>query len=996
MPKRLLRSVIEFDTEVTPENLIRNFQQLRKAVEIKQLEWNRPEDEQIYKYTSGYFIQHFEMPSAQTLFDYFQGINSVEVLERLKDIQVERSYARTNFVNLLRLLQEDQAKIKAIALLKETHEILTKGVEDKRTKETRKGLEEAILHFTKRAQEIRVVDTNVIIHGDIRKDGAKMREEYELAENDKSKALGVLSGINEIDDACKGVKKGELWIHAAFTGELKSTLANNWCYSAVTRYKKHVVYVSFEMTREQIRRSIYTIHTANARFTQQGYKPLDYGHIRDGLLTKEEKNFYYNLVIQDFVNNPTYARFDLVTPDREWTMDDVRAQVELLHKEFEVGLVILDHGQWIEARKNRRNKDYTIEINSVINDAKRFALTFDHNNGVPVLMLFQINREGKAYADKNDGTYRMQALTYANNCCAKGTLISTDKGLIPIEDVKIREKVWSSTSWKTVLSKFDNGVKPIVEIQTDRGLRIQVTRDHSFRTLSSNGLEWIQASDLLGKYVLSPFNIPSKGSLSFLPKLEIHKWERLKRNKVDIYTPKVIDPDLAYLLGVHAGDGLLSEYDLGFCGNKLENSIRKRIQKTFKKVFNQKLNLSYRKGVFNLVMGSKPLVRWFIAIGSDRQAGVPSCVLQSSPECMLAFLRGFWDTDGHINTQGNISIGQKAAKRQTLEQVQLMLNFFGIDSAIHQKIATLNGKKYPQEILWIRSRRARKLFAELIGFTEPYKQMRLKSFVIKFDSSRKRATLEEWPVGDIYRWLINKYVWSTRRGGKRQLQIINLMSNKKVPMRLLDISNNLFGGHSGSNIRKTFSAVQYLVKKGLLKRISKGVYEATTDTPRFMFPRKCRIASLKITNLIPRGSIEALLDVLTKNGVVDPDAFFLKHLLETVIPHKIISVTPVGKRSVYDLEVSGDEHEYTTGGLLTHNCEKTADVITTTYLNNELRAAGFTKFTNLKNRDNALFPPFQAHINFNCRKILSLKRMEPTSFSVEGHDEYLGSIDIPV
>jgi replicative DNA helicase len=425
MPKRLLRSVIEFGNEVTPENLVRNFQQLRKAVKIGQLEWNRPEDEQIYKYTSGYFIQHFEMPSAQTLFDYFQSANSVEVVERIKDIQVERPYARTNFVNLLRLLQEDQAKIKAIALLKETHEILTKGVEDKKTKETRKGLEEAILHFTKRAQEIRVVDTNVQIHGDIRKDGAKMKEEYELAESDKSKALGVLSGINEIDDACKGVKKGELWIHAAFPSELKTTLANNWCYNAVTRYKTNVVYVSFEMTREQIRRSVYTIHTANARFTQQGYKPLDYRHIRDGLLTKEEKDFYYNLVIQDFVNNPTYTHFELVTPDREWTMDDVRAQVELLHKEFEVGLVILDHGQWIEARKSRKNKDYTIELNSVINDAKRLALTFDHNNGIPVLMLFQINREGKAYADKNEGVYRVSALTYANNCEKTADVITT-------------------------------------------------------------------------------------------------------------------------------------------------------------------------------------------------------------------------------------------------------------------------------------------------------------------------------------------------------------------------------------------------------------------------------------------------------------------------------------------------------------------------------------------------------------------------------------------
>jgi hypothetical protein len=106
----------------------------------------------------------------------------------------------------------------------------------------------------------------------------------------------------------------------------------------------------------------------------------------------------------------------------------------------------------------------------------------------------------------------------------------------------------------------------------------------------------------------------------------------------------------------------------------------------------------------------------------------------------------------------------------------------------------------------------------------------------------------------------------------------------------------------------------------------------------------------------------------------------------------VVSVTKVGEEEVYDLEVGGD-HEYSTGGLLTHNCEKSADMITTTYLNDTLRAAGLTKFTNLKNRDNALFKPFEAHIQFSCRRILSAKRTAPQGFSVEEHDEYLESMD---
>jgi replicative DNA helicase len=425
MPKRLLRSIIEFDKEVTPEQLVRNFQRLRRCIEIEQFAWGRPEDDRLYKYLESFFTQYFEMPSAQTVLEHFEKIGGVEEIERLKDLQVERPRIRASFSSLLRELQEEQGRVRAMTLLKETAEILHKGIEDKKSGEVKKGVDDAILHFAQRSQELRLADTNVQIHGDIREDADKMKEEYDLAERDKGKVFGTLSGIDEIDEACKGAKKSELWIHAGFPGELKSTLAINWCYNAVTKFRKNVVYVSFEMPREQIRRNIFALHSANPRFARMGYEPLDYRSIRDGTLTKQEKEFYYELVVPDFRDNPGYTTFEVVTPDREWTMDDVRSHLELLHKEFEVGLVVLDHGQWIEARKARRNRDYTIELNSVINDSKRLALNFDHNNGVAVLMLFQINRMGKDEADKNEGVYRMRALTYANSCEKTADIITT-------------------------------------------------------------------------------------------------------------------------------------------------------------------------------------------------------------------------------------------------------------------------------------------------------------------------------------------------------------------------------------------------------------------------------------------------------------------------------------------------------------------------------------------------------------------------------------------
>lgn len=425
MTKRLLRSVIEFDQEITPPNLLRNFQLLRKAVDAETIAWGREDDEAIYNLVEGFYLQNGEVPAEVTIGDYFRRLNRIDIVERLDDIRIERPYARSNFLELLRSLQEEQARVKAYDVLKKTSEILMKGVKDERTGELLYGVDAATTFVVRRMEELRVSESNAQVFGDIRTDGAAAREEYDRAESDRGGALGAISGIREIDEACRGAKKGELWIHAGFPGELKTMLACNWGYNLVTRFKKNVVYVSFEMTREQIRRSIYVRHSANARFAMQGFAPLDYGRVRDGELTREEKDFYYNYVIPDFESNPTYTTFEVVTPDREWTMLDVKHAVEQLHREFEVGFVILDHGQWIEARKGRKSKDYVIELNSVITDAKRMALNFDYNTGVPVLMLFQINRNGKAEADKNDGVYKMSALTYANNAEKTADVITT-------------------------------------------------------------------------------------------------------------------------------------------------------------------------------------------------------------------------------------------------------------------------------------------------------------------------------------------------------------------------------------------------------------------------------------------------------------------------------------------------------------------------------------------------------------------------------------------
>jgi intein/homing endonuclease len=201
-----------------------------------------------------------------------------------------------------------------------------------------------------------------------------------------------------------------------------TTFALNWCYNLVTRYRTNVVYFSLEMPYEQIRRQIYVLHSAHAKWATMGYQPLDYRNVRDGELTPEDEEFYKK-VVADFASNPEFCEFEIICPDRDLTIKDIKLEAEMLHKQTEVGLVVIDHGQLVVPVKS--SKDYVVELNSIVRDAKKLALHFNHGEKIPVLMLFQINRQGKEEADKNEGRYKASSIAYANEVEKSADIITT-------------------------------------------------------------------------------------------------------------------------------------------------------------------------------------------------------------------------------------------------------------------------------------------------------------------------------------------------------------------------------------------------------------------------------------------------------------------------------------------------------------------------------------------------------------------------------------------
>ena len=86
-----------------------------------------------------------------------------------------------------------------------------------------------------------------------------------------------------------------------------------------------------------------------------------------------------------------------------------------------------------------------------------------------------------------------------DRCIAKGTLITTKKGQIPIEDVEPGMYVLTRKGYKMVLKKYENGYKNCRKIADDRGNVLFVTGNHPIMTPSG----WKNAEDItIGESIL--------------------------------------------------------------------------------------------------------------------------------------------------------------------------------------------------------------------------------------------------------------------------------------------------------------------------------------------------------------------------------------------------------------------------------------------------------------------------------------------------------------
>lgn len=243
-------------------------------------------------------------------------------------------------------------------------------------------------------------------------------------------------------------------------------------------------------------------------------------------------------------------------------------------------------------------------------------------------------------------------------------LVTTDKGIFTLEE--LLEAHDSDSAWHDIsdhgiiaagggpVSKtYINGYAPVKELTLSFGMSLKSTGNHKWYV---KGRGWTRTDDLQidDQLEVKPAVYVSSAECALLS-LNPNAINS-RKDMMAVKQPKMMTPELAWLLGYLWGDGAMSpaRYRLRWIDQRVENL--KKTQSILQSVFGVESTLhkaSEHRKAHVLEVGSKHLWHWLIKNGvwkyyADKLDVIPKCVRSSSTESIIAFLGGLIDADGWV------------------------------------------------------------------------------------------------------------------------------------------------------------------------------------------------------------------------------------------------------------------------------------------------------------------------------------------------------------
>ncbi len=315
-------------------------------------------------------------------------------------------------------------------------------------------------------------------------------------------------------------------------------------------------------------------------------------------------------------------------------------------------------------------------------------------------------------------------------CVTEGTLILTDRGLIPIDEIvknskdssehEIDIRVLSFGRKVNRADKFFNcGKHPTIKIRTATGLEIEGSFNHPVLTLTTDDRgrpvhTWKTLEEIReGDYV-----VVARGS-NFFP------------------TQELVSEEEAFLLGAFVSEGYVSQGRPGF-SNVCEEFVDE-FRRSFESAYGNRYcsyerKLKSGKSITEFQIHSRAVIESVRQRGFDHKSEdkeVPYVILRSSKRVQRAFLRALFTGDGSVSKVGQtclIFYHSKSVK--LLRQVQVMLLNFGVVSRLHR-----DRHSYRLQISGYQNLRK---FCDEIGFVGE-KQRKLEDYIKDYGKALGRT-----------------------------------------------------------------------------------------------------------------------------------------------------------------------------------------------------------------------------------------------------------------
>lgn len=410
------------------------------------------EDAKIHKYIKAFVQDQGHPPDIGVIKAHFQHRREPEVLDRLEILIAIPAVFKGNFEKRLEQRITQRKTVLTEGYLRDAATIMQVGLEIKEGRESKMllGPEDAMRYLNDHAHEILVPMFSGGLYGEVTKDGEAFMEEYRQREQNPLAGIGQFIGLRQADEGLKGAKRYELWTHAAFTGGLKSTLCYNWVYTQSVYYGHSSVVFSLEMPYSQVRKLLFSMHSMHHKFTEVRIKlglqtdpkvavGVPYEAIRDGTMTDAQKMFMEHFVVKDLedpANGYGKIHIEVADPNKsDFTVMDARTRAEVIHQKSPFKLIAFDHMGLMSPRK--WVPSVTDRLNEIVRDMKRLAMNFNRGQGIAVLNLSQLSREGFRAAlkreeqEKQKGNppsgryYNLTHLSYSNEIERSSDIVTT-------------------------------------------------------------------------------------------------------------------------------------------------------------------------------------------------------------------------------------------------------------------------------------------------------------------------------------------------------------------------------------------------------------------------------------------------------------------------------------------------------------------------------------------------------------------------------------------